>query len=84
MYYKIRLNDNTEFHARFCSERKGLLTVGIETEATFLTVAQKFSEAAACITFIYDTTEERHIGFTKLVTINSSVDGEYEVTLRKE
>lgn len=82
--YKIRLYDGTEFHARFCSARNGLLTVGIDTGAEFLTIAEKFGTASQTVTFIYDGTAEQYVGYTKLQAIVNNVDGEYEITLRKE
>ena len=82
--YKIRLYDGTEFPARFCGARNGLLTVGIDTEAEFLTVAEKFSTAAQTITFLYDSTAEQFAGYTKLLAVVSNGDGEYQITLRKE
>lgn len=82
--YKIRLHDGTEFQARFCSARGGILTAGITTDASFLTVATYFCEHAQSITFSYDGEEERFTGYTRVLTINGVTAGEYQIMLAKE
>lgn len=82
--YTIRLNNGAEFQALYCSARSGLLTMSIISSGDFLSVARAFSESAQSVTFIYDNTEERFIGYTRLVLVNDLGDGEYQVSLRKE
>lgn len=82
--YKIRLNNGAEFQALYCSARSGLLTMSIISSGSFLSVAQVFSEQSQSVTFIYDTTEERFIGYTRLILVNDLGDGEFQVSLRKE
>ncbi len=82
--YKIRLTDGEEFNARFCSARGGLLTMGIQSDRSFLAVAHSFTDYSQTVTFIYDSTEETFEGYTELVMINGSTAGEYLITLRQE
>ena len=82
--YKIRLSDGAEYPVRFCSARGGLLTMVILTADSFLDVAEVFTEQAASVTFLYDSSQEVFEGYTELVMINGSTPGAYTVTLRKE
>lgn len=82
--YKIRLNDGTEFPARFCSARGGILTIGITTTAEFYTVATKFCQQGQSVTFCYDGTEERYVGYTRVLAINGATAGEYQIMMEKE
>lgn len=81
--YRIRLSDGTEFPARFCSARGGLLTMGILSNGDLLSVAQAFTGNSAAITFLYDESQDVFNGYTDLIMINGSTVGEYQLTLRK-
>lgn len=82
--YKIRLTDGEEFNARFCSARGGLLTMGIQSDRSFLAIANAFTDHAGTVSFLYDSTEETFEGYTDLIMINGATPGEYSITLRKE
>lgn len=82
--YKIRLSNGEEYPARFCSARGGLLTMGIETDRSFLAVAHSFTDYTQTVTFLYDSTQETFEGYTELTMINGSTVGEYLITLRQE
>ena len=82
--YRIKLNDGAEYPVRFCSARGGLLTMEILTADSFLDVAQVFTEQAASVTFLYDSSQEVFEGYTELIMINGSTPGAYTITLRKE
>ena len=82
--YRIRLTNGTEYPVRFCGARGGLLTMEILTADSFLTVAEVFTEQAASVTFLYDSTQEVFEGYTELVMMNGSTSGAYTITLRKE
>ena len=80
----IRLNDGTEFPARFCSARE-VLTMDIQSGKSFFAIAEFFSDIAktCVIEFLYGDYCDRFEGFTDLRMINGSTDGEYLISLRK-
>lgn len=84
--YKIRLNDGTEFPARWCGAAGDVLTASVMTEQSFVDIAEIFANAEKnrAIAFLYGEMETDYEGFTKLILINGSTAGEYIISLRKE
>ena len=82
---KIKLNDGTEYAARWCGEASEILTANIITEQSIDNVAKIFANTKKnCeITFFYGEMSTVYSGFTKLILVNGSTDGEYIVSLRK-
>lgn len=80
--YRIKLSDGTtEYPARWCSARGGLLTMCILSAEQLVSIAEAFTNNTGTVTFIYDSTEETFEGFTRLIVINGSTPGEYTITL---
>lgn len=83
--YKIRLNDGTEYHARYCSEGNGEFITRIETDASFVDVTLKFASAENTKTmlFLYDSTEQAYEGYTELESVTVATNGDYIIMLGK-
>lgn len=84
--YSLILNDGTSLACRFCAARSGTLTLGIESELTFIQVSEMFADASktALIAFAYGEMRDEHEGYTKLILVNGTTPNEYIISLKKE
>lgn len=82
--YRIRLNDGTEYAAIFCSASGGVLTMDIQSTEKFSAITNKFCENAQSVTYTYDSTEERYLGYTRPIMVATNAPGQYTIMLGKE
>ena len=86
MQYRIRLNDGTEFDARFCTVKDESLTMDIVSNLSFIQIAQIMNDVlkTGSITFFYGGTNAVYQGYTSLRVINGDfIEGDYVITLYK-